>query len=101
MAVITILPSGLKFEIEPGTNLLQAAICHELAWPHTCGGKAQCTTCAYVLIQGHENVTPMNRLEEHQLVTRKGRHAITQRIRLACQTVVKGDIIVRKNLMEF
>lgn len=99
MATITILPANIKLEVEPGTTLLEAALQAELAWTHTCGGKAQCTTCAYTLIKGDENVSPMSRLEEHQLVARKGRHVIKARMRLACQTKVKGDITVQKNIM--
>ncbi len=100
MATVKIFPSGVEIEVEAGTNLLQAAIDNKLAWAHTCGGKAQCTTCAYVLIEGQAHVSPINRLEQHQLVARKGRHVLHQRMRLACQTTVKGDIVVRKTLME-
>jgi ferredoxin len=100
MAIVKILPSGIELVVEPGTNLLQAAIDHKLAWAHTCGGKAQCTTCAYVLLDGYTHVSPINRLEQHQLVARKGRHVLQQRMRLACQTTIKGDIVVRKTLME-
>lgn len=99
MAIITILPSGIQVEVETGTTLLKAAIRHELCWPHTCGGKAQCTTCAYTVIKGAENLSPMSRLEQHQLVARKGRLAVIQKMRLACQTVVNGDVTVQKNLM--
>ncbi len=100
MPVVTIIPSGRRIIIQPGTTLLAAVLDNDLAWPHTCGGKAQCTTCAYILIKGHENVSPMNRLEEFQLAARKGHHVIRQRMRLACQTVVKGDVTVQKSLME-
>ncbi len=99
MAKITILPSGITIEVEAGTTLLKAAIENDLCWPHTCGGKAQCTTCAYVLVKGGENASPMSRLEQHALVTRKGRHVLNQKMRLACQTVIKDDMTVQKNLM--
>lgn len=99
MATITILPAGIKIEVEPGTTLLKAAIEHDLCWPHTCGGKAQCTTCAYILVSGGENCSLMSRLEQHALVTRKGRHCLNQKMRLACQTVIKGDMTIQKNLM--
>lgn len=99
MATVTILPSGIKIEVEPGTTLLKAALDNDLCWPHTCGGKPQCTTCAYVLIKGGENISSMGRLEQHTLVSRKGRHVLNQKMRLACQTVIKGDITVQKNLM--
>jgi ferredoxin len=99
MAIVKIFPSGVVIEVEPGANLLQAALDNNLAWANTCGGKAQCTTCAYVLLEGLACVSPINRLEKHQLVARKGRYVVQQRMRLACQTIVKGDIVVRKTLM--
>lgn len=99
MPTITILPSGIKIEVEPGTTLLKAALENDLCWPHTCGGKAQCTTCAYILVKGGENCSNISRLEQHALVTRKGRHVLNQKMRLACQTVIKGDMIIQKNIM--
>ena len=99
MATITILPSGTEIEVETGTTILGAAIQNELCWPHTCGGKAQCTTCAYIIVKGAENLSPISRLEQHQLVARKGRFGTNPRMRLACQTIVNGDVTVQKNLM--
>ncbi len=99
MATVTILPSGIKLEVEAGSTLLAAALKDELAWPHTCGGKAQCTTCAYVMVKGGENASPVSRLEEYTLINRKGRHAVKQKMRLACQTIIKGDLTVQKKLM--
>lgn len=100
MAKVTIIPSGIQIEVEPGTTLLKAAIQNELCWPHTCGGKAQCTTCAYLIVKGAENLSPISRLEQHQLIARKGRMVGSNpRMRLACQTIVNGDVTVQKNLM--
>ncbi len=99
MATVTILPSGLKLEVETGSTLLKAALQAELPWPNTCGGKAQCTTCAYIMVKGGENASPISRLEQHTLVTRKGRHILKTQMRLACQTIIKGDLTVQKNLM--
>jgi ferredoxin len=100
MPIITILPSGQKVEVESGLTIMEAVLDKQLAWPTTCGGKAHCTTCAFVLIKGFENVSPMSRLEEHQLAVRKGRHILVQKIRLACQTRINGDITIRKNLQD-
>jgi len=99
MARVIILPSGINIEVAPGTTLLKAAIENDLCWPHTCGGQARCTTCAYILIKGAENTSTMNRIEQHALTSRKGRHVLSQKMRLACQTVIEGDITVQKNLM--
>ena len=99
MAIVKILPAGLEIEVEPGTTMLKAAVQNELCWPHTCGGNAQCTTCAYLVIKGAENLSPASRLEQHQLVARKGRAGYNPRMRLACQTVINGDVTVQKHLM--
>ncbi|MEI7554690.1 2Fe-2S iron-sulfur cluster-binding protein [Candidatus Chlorohelix sp.] len=100
MPIITILPSGQKLEVVIGLTILEAALDKQIAWPNTCGGKAHCTTCAFVLIKGFENVSPMSRLEEYQLTVRKGRHSLVQKIRLACQTRIIGDITIRKSLLD-
>jgi ferredoxin len=98
MAKITIEPSGITIDVEKGKTILEAALEAKLAWTHTCGGKAKCTTCAYSLLKGEENVSPMSKLEEYQLIARKGR-VLAKKMRLACQTKVQGDITVQKNLM--
>ncbi len=99
MATITILPSGLKIEVEPGKTVLKAAVESELCWPHTCGGKAICGSCVYTVVSGSENLSPLGRFEQQRLVIRKGRQVLAQKARLACQTVVNGDVTIQKNLM--
>ena len=101
MATITIFPSGLQLVVEPGTTILKAANDLNLGWPSTCGGKAQCTTCTYIVLSGGENFVPSNRLEQHQIAARKGRHAVSQNMRLACQTIIKGhgEATIQKKLM--
>ena len=99
MATITILPSGLQIEVENGKTLLSAAIENKLCWPHTCGGKAQCGSCAYLIVQGSENLAPASRYEQRQLIAHKGRQIALNRMRLACQTIVNGDVTVHKNII--
>jgi ferredoxin, 2Fe-2S len=99
MATITILPSGLKIEVEPGKTLLKAAVENKLCWAHTCGGKAQCGACAYTIVSGSENLTPLSRNEQHQVLVRRGRQTALQTMKLACQTVVNGDVIVQKHII--
>lgn len=103
MAIVTILPSGLRVEIEPGQNMLRAVSKEKLCWPQTCGGKAQCTTCVYTVLSGDENLRPPGRLEQQRLVTQQGRQAIIRKMRLACQTIVQGEgaITIQKNVITF
>ncbi len=96
MATITILPSGLQIEVEAGKTILKAAVENEVCWPHTCGGKETCGSCAYIIVDGNENLAPLGRFEQRQLVALKGRQI--QPMRLACQSVVNGDVTIKKNI---
>jgi 2Fe-2S ferredoxin len=101
MATITILPSGLQIEVENGKTLLKAAVENKLCWPHTCGGKAQCGSCAYVIVRGRENLSPASRYEQRQIIANKGRQIAINQMRLACQSVVNGDVTIHKNITIF
>ncbi|MEI6045455.1 MAG: 2Fe-2S iron-sulfur cluster-binding protein [Chloroflexota bacterium] len=102
MATITILPSGIKLEVEPGKTLLKAVLDSGVFWPYTCGGRAQCTSCAFTLITGGERSSKISRLEQFALAQYKGRRAAAaQKVKLACQTVIDGDMVVQKNLSSF
>jgi 2Fe-2S ferredoxin len=103
MATITILPSGVKLEAELGKTLLKVVLDSGLFWPYTCGGRAQCTSCAFTLITGGERSSKVSRLEQFALAHYKSRGAVatSQKVKLACQTVVDGDMVVQKNLTDF
>ena len=66
--LVTILNDDLKLEVEDGKDLLSAIQEAKLALDAPCGGKGQCGKCK-VLVNGEEV--------------------------LACQTEVKGDILVK------
>ena len=54
-----------------------------------CGGYGQCGTCIVEIIEGMENLSPRTKVEEQKLKKRPPTY------RLACQTLVNGQVTVR------
>ena len=75
----------------PGSTILE--ISRQAGIPHmsVCGGRARCSTCRTMIIEGEENIEPMTDAE----ATLLKRFKSDQPIRLACQAVVKGDVKLR------
>lgn len=96
MARIVIHPAGYTIEARHDETIMAAARRLGYYWPTTCGGQAICTTCACIVEQGADNLAPMGRAEHAALLEGRGRAALTQPLRLACQARVRGDITVRK-----
>ena len=62
----------------------------ETDWMHACGGKGRCTTCKIRVLEGHEHFTPLTPSEKQYFKLNK----LQQNDRLACQVVVKGDVVL-------
>ena len=75
----------------PGSTILE--ISRQAGIPHmsVCGGRARCSTCRTLILEGEENIEPMTEAE----ATLMKRFKSDQPIRLACQAVVKGDVKLR------
>ncbi|WP_017293744.1 2Fe-2S iron-sulfur cluster-binding protein [Geminocystis herdmanii] len=54
-----------------------------------CGGYGQCATCVVEIVSGLENLSPKTNFEEKKLRRKP------ENYRLACQTLVNGDITVK------
>ncbi len=63
----------------------------QVDWMHACGGKGRCTTCKMILTKGAENLTPHSPAE----LRYRQQGALKDNERLACQTRLKGDIVIR------
>jgi 2Fe-2S ferredoxin len=96
MVIIRLEPSGYEIPAQPGETLMEAARRAGYYWPTTCGGNGECTTCACTIVEGAANVSEMGRFESKSLLAGRGRSAVSQGLRLGCQTRVFGDIVVRK-----
>jgi 2Fe-2S ferredoxin len=98
---VTFLPAGVTVEFEPGRlpyhehgkpeSLLDVALNFGIDLEHACGGNCACTTCHVVVKQGEANLSPMEDDEADRLDLAAD---LTLHSRLACQSVVKGDVVV-------
>ncbi len=98
MPKVTIEPLNQTIEAEEGATIMEAAWSHGLYWPTTCGGQGMCTSCACSVEAGAENLEPMGRSELKTLTQEIGEGTVrSQRLRLACQARVRGDVTVTKH----
>jgi adenylate cyclase len=83
-------------EVGPATDILQAAL--QLGIPHThvCGGNARCSTCRVLILDGLGNCAPRNDKEQKMAQRRN----FSPDVRLACQTTVTGDVVLRRLVID-
>jgi 2Fe-2S ferredoxin len=84
-------PSALGYQRhgEPG-SLLDVALNFDIPLEHVCGGNCACTTCHVIVREGMSNLSDMEDEEADRLDTAWD---LTPASRLACQAVVKGDVV--------
>jgi ferredoxin, 2Fe-2S len=98
---VTFLPSNVSGEFElrklpyrehgrPG-SILDVALNLGVPLEHSCGGNCACTTCHVIVRQGERNLSAMDDSEADRLDLAEG---LTLHSRLACQAVVRGDVVV-------
>jgi adenylate cyclase len=92
MPLIHYLPDEIKFEANEGETILLAALRAGITHAHLCGGSARCSTCRVIIIEGLENCGPRN--AEEQTIAEMLQ--FDPRVRLACQTVVTGNVKLRR-----
>lgn len=101
MPKVTFLPLGVTAEFElrrltyrehgrPG-SILDVALNLGVPLEHSCGGNCACTTCHVIVRLGERNLSPMDDFEADRLDIAEG---LTLHSRLACQAVVRGDVVV-------
>ncbi|HEX9758316.1 MAG TPA: 2Fe-2S iron-sulfur cluster-binding protein [Nitrospiria bacterium] len=88
---ITFLPVNRTVETEEERSVLDLALDHHIELEHNCGGNCACATCHVIVKQGMEFLSPKTEEEEDQLEDADG---LTLDSRLACQAIVKGDVVV-------
>ncbi len=80
-------------EIKDGQSILEASLSADIPHYHTCGGRAECSTCRILVLEGMENLSPINE-KERNLRLKKN---FAEDVRLACQTkVLKNNVKVRR-----
>ena len=91
MPEIKFTPTGRACQVDLGTTILEAARAHSVGLANCCGGQALCTTCRVVIESGVENLSDIADHEYDMLDLLR----IGPSYRLACQTRVYGDVVVR------
>ncbi len=84
-------PANLQYQRHglPG-SLLDVALNFDVPLEHVCGGNCACTTCHVIVREGMANLSDMEDDETDRLDTAWD---LTPSSRLACQAVVKGDVV--------
>jgi 2Fe-2S ferredoxin len=72
-------------------SLLDVALNSNITLEHACGGVCACTTCHVVVKSGDDHLSEPDEDELDRLDMAPG---LTIHSRLACQAIVKGDVIV-------
>jgi len=102
MLQITSHPDEQIFKISKDETILHALLYAGIPHIHACGGRARCSTCRILIIDGIENFCPRSMLEE-ALAQKLG---FPLNIRLACQTKVTdrlrntGEIAIRRLVLD-
>jgi adenylate cyclase len=88
------LPDEQTVQARPSETILDCSL--DAGIPHVsiCGGNARCSTCRVFVLEGLEGCSPRN-ADEQAIANQLG---LEDRIRLACQTQVRGDgkILLRR-----
>ena len=72
-------------------SFLDVAMNKGIHLEHACGGSCACTTCHLIVREGMQNLSDMEDNEADRLDTA---WELTTASRLACQAVIKGDVVV-------
>ncbi|TGE32462.1 ASKHA domain-containing protein [Desulfosporosinus sp. Sb-LF] len=82
---IKFMPENRIIEADNGTSLLNAAAKAEIFIKSGCGGKGTCGACKVIVLSGNPLVTGTGNLTPEQ---------ISKGFRLACQTLIQGDMTI-------
>ncbi|MDR3601162.1 MAG: ASKHA domain-containing protein [Desulfosporosinus sp.] len=82
---IKFMPESRIIEADSGMSLLHAAAMAEIYIKSGCGSKGSCGACKVVVLSGEPLVTGTGNLTPEQ---------ISDGVRLACQTMIQGDMTV-------
>jgi ferredoxin len=88
-ATVTLTYGDETVAVQPGSRLLDCLLAAGFDHRHVCGGHGFCTSCRVEVVDGDAGLSLTSDLERERL----GRDA--GRLRLACQSFVRGPVRVR------
>jgi 2Fe-2S ferredoxin len=92
MPRITFLPAQVEVEVASGVSILDTALDNNIPLNHNCGGNCACSTCHVIVESGFESLNPVT---DDELEMLEEADHLTPHSRLACQSVVTEDLVVR------
>lgn len=94
---ISVRGSNVDFGVQSGETVFEAAQRSGYYWPTVCGGRADCTRCMMIVLEGAEHLSPMTEFEREALVRQGGGDgAVRPNERLACCTKLTGPVVVHR-----
>jgi ferredoxin len=75
---------------------MQAARAQGYFWPNQCDMQCRCSNCFFRIVDGAAHLSEMGRAEAATLREQRGRKALDEPVRLACQVQVQGDMVIHK-----
>jgi len=96
VAEIRFLPDHKVVETKRSQTILAAALKAGIPHTHACGGNARCSTCRVLVLEGMEHCSEPT-WKETRIVKKLG---FSPSFRLACQTVVTGQVSVRRLVLD-
>ena len=96
MPSIYFLPDEKRVEARRNRSILHASLRAGIPHAHACGGRARCSTCRVLVLEGLEFCAPRN-LRERAIAARLHFDAA---VRLACQTKIVGDVTLRRPVLD-
>jgi 2Fe-2S ferredoxin len=85
MITVKFLPQDQTVQASAGDTLLDCALDNGIPLPHICGGNCSCTSCHVYIMEGIQNLSPMEEPEEWRLSTARNTQ---ENSRLACQALL-------------
>jgi adenylate cyclase len=93
---VYVLPDQRLVECRPGESILPAALRAGVRFAHACGGNGKCSTCRIVVVEGGQSCS--ERTPREQAIA--DRLGFGPQFRLACQTSVRGEVTVRRLVLD-
>jgi len=90
VASIRIVNTGETVRASAAVSILNTLMREGVAIQHVCGGKAQCGTCRFRVVEGARYLSPITERERVRLAALGN----PEHVRLACQTHTFGDIAI-------
>ena len=85
-----------KFFVLKNQSILQASLAAGIPHFHACGGKAKCSTCRVLILEGGKSLTRPGQKEK----VLKNKMQLPPQVRLACQTHITSGPVKMKRIIQ-